>query len=260
MIFYFSGTGNSRFTAERIAEIIGEDLKFIPDTSPAGMTFEGNHLGFVFPVYSWGVPPLVIDFIASLPDPFFDSINEADAKVWMVCTCGDETALAPEMLKKALKSRAARLEGAWSVIMPNNYVILPGFNTDSKEIEVQKLQSAPDRIDTIADEIKRGEMKFDVTRGKYAKLKSKIVYPLFCRFGIFPRKWKWTDECIRCGRCSIVCPMHNIKIVGDHPVWGKNCVSCLACYHNCPTHSVAYGNATYFKGQYSCPLKQVAKR
>ena len=31
MIFYFSGTGNTRFVAKEIAAGIGEDLLFIPD-------------------------------------------------------------------------------------------------------------------------------------------------------------------------------------------------------------------------------------
>lgn len=255
MVFFFSGTGNSRFAAGRLSEALGEDLRFIPETHPEHTVFSGRHLGFVFPVYSWGVPPLVLDFIASLPEAYFEDAKRCAAKVWMVCTCGDETALSPEMLARALESRGVRLEGAWSVIMPNNYVILPGFNTDPKDVEERKLREAPARIDSIAAEIARGEMKTDVTVGSLARLKSRLVYPLFRRFGIFPSKWRWNDACLRCERCSLVCPTRNVRIVGGHPVWGKRCVSCLACYHNCPVHSVEYGNATHFKGQYVCPLK-----
>ena len=36
MIFYFSGTGNTKFVAKEIAAGIGEDLLFIPDLIRGG--------------------------------------------------------------------------------------------------------------------------------------------------------------------------------------------------------------------------------
>lgn len=254
MIFYFSGTGNSRYVAQRLSEATGESLHFIPRTDPVEVSFTGNHLGFVFPIYSWGVPPIVSEFISKLSDGFGRHVSASGAKVWMVCTCGDDVALAPEMLRAVLAERHMTLEGAWSVIMPNTYVVLPGFNVDSKRVEIEKLEAAPARVAQIAAEINAGRMATDVVRGKACYAKSRIVYPLFKRWGIFPSRWHWTNECVGCEKCASVCPVRNITMQGDRPRWGGNCVSCLACYHHCPTHAVAYGNATTFKGQYVCPL------
>lgn len=254
MIYYFSGTGNSCYVARRLAERLGESLAFIPETDPDLSSFSGKSLGFVFPVYAWGVPPVVDSFISRL----FETADatKQDIKglsIWIVCTCGDEVALTPEMVSKTLACCKKKLDGAWSVQMPNNYVLLPGFDVDSKEVERGKLEAAPARIDTIADKIAKNEMEFDVVRGSKAFIKSRLIHPLFRRWGIAPSKWRWTPECVGCEKCAAVCPMQNIIMLNGHPHWGDNCVSCLACYHICPTHGVAYGNATRIKGQYHFP-------
>lgn len=60
MIFYFSGTGNSRYVAEHIAVHTGDRALDICGLNPGGsITAEtADSIGFVFPVYSWGVPRL----------------------------------------------------------------------------------------------------------------------------------------------------------------------------------------------------------
>lgn len=261
-IYYFSGTGNSRYVAHMLGKELGVRVRHItdpmlPDVNEereSGISSEQNSVGLVFPVYSWGVPPLVLDFIDRLSA--LDALHNAGMSLWAVMTCGDETAMAPEMLCKRASRRGLRILGIWSVIMPNNYVFLPGFNVDPKPVEIMKLHAAPNRIRHIAELVKRKEWTFDVTRGSWPRLKTRLIYPLFKRLGIFPRKWKSDSACIGCGRCEAVCPMGNILLKSGHPVWGDNCVSCVACYHICPVRAIDYGNLTKGKGQYFCPTNE----
>ena len=63
MIFYFSGTGNSKWIANQLSKEQKEELVFIPDALNNG-TFEfclreDEKIGFVFPVYSWAPPEIV---------------------------------------------------------------------------------------------------------------------------------------------------------------------------------------------------------
>lgn len=55
MIFYFLGTGNSRWIAEKVAEINDKvydisNMDEIPEIS------NEKQIGLVFPIYAWGVP------------------------------------------------------------------------------------------------------------------------------------------------------------------------------------------------------------
>lgn len=254
MIIYFSGTGNSEYVAMMLGEKLNEPVEALVELPPADAKFSGKSLGFVFPVYSWGVPPLVLDYVRNLNNKFINEIKEIP--VYIICVCGDETAYAPEMIESALAERGIALSGGWSIQMPNNYVLLPGFDVDSTDVENSKLETAPAAVAEIAEKILKGELEKKYVRGSMPWIKSKLVYPAFKRWEIFPDRWHATDACVSCGKCVMACPMNNIEIeeAGEHPKWGKNCVSCLACYHICPRHAVQYGKITRKKGQYFCPF------
>lgn len=260
MIFYFSGTGNSTFVATTLANFLSLKLKFIPEVEIDKLESPEERILFVFPVYSWGIPPLVGKFIRDLGIDFWNEVKGSGLPVDCVMICGDEVALAPEMIDNELKKFGLQLNSIWSVIMPNNYVLLPGFNVDSKEVEQKKLKNCEGRILEIAQGLNRGDKIIDVVRGSMPWIKSKIVYPLFKKWGIFPKKWHYTSSCISCGKCAAICPMLNVTMKEAHPKWGTKCCSCLGCYHICPVHAVEYGKETKKKGQYIFPLTKISHR
>ncbi len=139
--------------------------------------------------------------------------------------------------------------------MPNTYVLLPGFNVDSEKVEMRKLDMAEPRLRHIVDGIVHASWEKDVKEGSFPGFKTKVLYPLFKKYGLNYKKWNWNNECVSCGKCSRVCPVGNITMRGEHPKWGPHCIGCVACYHVCPVHAVGYGKATNSKGQYMCPLK-----
>lgn len=253
MIYYFSGTHNSRYAAMRLGSLTGEDVRFIPETDPFSQALDSKKdksIGFVFPVYAWGVPPIVLDFIQKLPESMIAEANATAAYIWCLATCGDETGMAVEMLRKALLKKGIHLSASWSLIMPNVYVLLPGFGTDSKEVEEKKLKEAVGRIEIIAEKVKSKIQGDDVNLGSLPRLKTAVIYPLFKKWGVNTKKWHTTDACIGCGKCAEACPVGNIAMSEGHPQWGSDCTSCCACYHVCPTHSAQYGKITKDMGQY----------
>lgn len=252
MIVWFSGTGNSRYVASQLARELGQDCSPLMQTGPASFLRSGESVGMVFPIYSWGLPAPVIDFVNHMRS------NDAapEQYLWVVMTCGDETGDAPAMLRALMAHRGISPAAMFSVIMPNNYVLLPGFDVDDKTTEERKLQRAPARIKEIAAMIAQRRNVIDVTSGSWPRLRTRTVYPLFRRWGINPSRFHADARCISCGRCVKSCPMDNITLDDcGHPRWDNDCVSCLACYHVCPVECVQYGKATRGKGHYICPLK-----
>ena len=69
MIMCFSGTGNSRFAAEKIAEITGDELVCLNDYMKDG--YKGNLVSekpfvLVCPTYAWRVPLVVERFLETV--------------------------------------------------------------------------------------------------------------------------------------------------------------------------------------------------
>lgn len=246
MIYWFSGTHNSKYVAETLAGIIGD--KCLPMIGTETGVSGEDSVGLVFPVYSWGVPQPVIDFIrrAAIRSPKY---------LWCVMTYGDEAGMTEAVLRRLLRKEGLALDAVWGIQMPNVYVLLPGFDVDPAEVERRKLDAAPARIAEIAEGIRARARVSDVKTGSWQRLMTRLIYPLFLRWGINPKKFRHTDACIACGKCMRACP--NGNIVPDkegRPRWKNKCCSCLACYHVCPERAVQYGSATRGKGQYHFPL------
>ena len=250
MIFCFSGTGNSKAVAHRLAELLADRVVNIGDAAGRVELAPGERVVWCFPVHSWGLPLAVRRFIREVKLRCGD-----DNRHFMVCTCGDDTGYADRMWRKELRRRGWRPVAAHSVIMPNTYVALPGFDVDPKPLEEEKLSASSHRIAEIAHAVKCGSNIDSLTRGKFPWLKTRVIYPLFMRFLTSPRRFRVSDKCVGCGKCVKACPLQNVWLAKGRPNWGANCTLCLACYHSCPVHAINYTRQTRTKGQYLCPLK-----
>ena len=253
MIFYFSGTGNTRLVALRLGELLGErvvEMDVRGDAAPAFTLGEGERVVWCFPIYSWGVPPVVARFIGRV------ALSGAEgARHYMVCTCGDDCGNADRQWRRRLAARSWHGAEAYSVQMPNTYVLMKGFDTDSREVAAAKLATAPAAIAAIAEAIMAGRPA-NYTRGRWAWIKSAIIYPWFCRFDMSPKPFSVNGGCTACGLCSRICPTGNISAGADgHPCWGDDCALCLRCYHSCPRRAIRYGRATEGKGAYLAPRR-----
>lgn len=256
MIFYYSATGNSRFAAERLAELLCSEAIDMLSPGAAAADFDpAGGVGFVFPIYCWGVPPVVSSFISSLAGRLSE-----DMYVWAACTCGDEAGKAMRCLSTRLERLRGRgADALFSVIMPNTYVLLPGFDVDRPEVAEEKLRLAPSRLEAVAAAVKSGRSGIcDVTEGSMPALRS-MIFPVFEKWGVFPRYWHSTDACIGCGKCAAICPARNIEMRGRRPVWGSRCFSCCACFHVCPVKAVEYGSITRGKGRYLFPGQPLSR-
>ena len=109
MIYYFSGTGNSKWIAEQLASITDDLALDIMDSSTSRL-IDGETIGIVFPVYAWAPPEVVLDFVKKLEiQPSFS---------FGVATCGEDAGYSMEKLNESFQ-----LDSMYSISMPNNYLI-----------------------------------------------------------------------------------------------------------------------------------------
>lgn len=284
MIFYFSGTGNTKWAASKLAAATREDLISIApymraDDSSHNLAEpfilkENERLGFVFPVHGWRVPKLVREFICKMKiqrEPS-DASAENKAKAddylknrpfaYCVCTAGDSIGLTIENLNKVISQNPSlqalgitEVSSSYSLIMPESYIGLPFMDVDPKEREIRKKENAAQELAVVCEEIfDRKEGISRLVKGPIPWFFTKVVGGFFENVLITDKRFHVEkDRCVKCGICANVCPIGDIKGGhGEYPVWlhHKDCLTCFTCYHHCPHHAIEFGNQTQKKGQY----------
>ena len=240
MILYFTGTGNSRWIAEQLAEATQDTAVGMADclrrhAMPEGLS-EAERVGVVFPVHSWYAPRVVVDFLMRIRLP-------RCRYRYAVCTCGDDAG-------KCMTRLAAHfpLDAAWSATMPNTYI--PMFELDSDRLCRQKVEEARRLVAFMAGEVLQQKRVWKVHEGSAAWLKTYLINPLSVRFIIRSSGFRVESGCVSCGTCGASCPVGNIRMEAGRPVWGEHCIHCMACVHACPRKVIQYGRNTWKKGRY----------
>lgn len=253
MILCFSGTGNSRHVADKLQELLGDELQrpapgYMKSPDMFRLRISDHRMIWVFPVHAWGLPWATRNVLENMkfvaPD---DCVHHA------VITCGDDIGYADVQWRKAIEARGWKAGCAFTVAMPNVYTFMKGFDVDSKQLEAAKLAAVPARAREIAMAIEAEDAATDVVRGKMAWAKTYLLGPWFRAFKMSTKPFHANEHCNGCGKCARNCPLTNISMTGGRPRWGNACTMCSRCYHCCPQHAVQYGSATKGKGQYICP-------
>ena len=270
MIFYFSGTGNSKWAAKTLALETGDTLVSIPEVINSNCSFtleKDEHVGFIFPIHGWRVPNIVKEFLTKLT---IKTLGEDTSHVKHYCFClvtaGDSIGKAMERFQQQLKSvtvnDALSLKAVCSLIMPESYVGLPGMDVDTKEKELEKKELASKQLKEFSNILEQRPHKDSnqiwgwnqLIRGPIPSFFSGPVGGFFERFLITDKPFHVDSRrCVKCGICTNVCPVSDIKGgLGFEPEWLHNgkCLTCFSCYHHCPHHAIEFGKRTQKKGQY----------
>lgn len=248
-IFVFSSTGNSKYLALKIGE--REDFEIISVKGSLldraeEYNFEGEKIGFVFPVYAWGCPIIMERFVESL------KFTGSPSYVFAIVTCGDSTGNTLTDFARVLEKKGLALDYGEFFVMPNNY--LPLSDVDSKETESKKLGDAEVKLSEVMEKISSGEKGVNQTKSVFNGLLSGAVHRGFNKTSSKGyKKLHSNSDCVGCGVCSIVCPLGNITLKDGKPQWGENCMSCMGCINWCPQKAIDYGNKTRDRGRYHNP-------
>ncbi|MDZ4121115.1 MAG: EFR1 family ferrodoxin [Candidatus Cloacimonadaceae bacterium] len=233
-ICYFSGTGNTRFVAERIYRYLSNlqvycELIPIEDVLLNRRKFsrEGfDTIGIGFPVHAMDAPRIVYDFLELISLGRFD--------FFLFKSAGDPIYEGGSFLplRRKLMTRGGRC------IYEDLFVLPPNVGYERKPEAIKHLAKLADKQAALLAD--------DLVKGIVYKQRDLVMAPVL---GIFARlekhgctklsdKWQVSDACIHCGKCVRQCPTKNIKQQGKKLVFGTDCVFCMRCAMNCPVRAI----------------------
>ena len=248
MILYFSATGNSRYLAESLAGMVGDPVKDIAAEIKGDCKYvlkEGERVGIVSPVYFYGPPTILSDFISRMS---FDR----DPGLYLVLNYGTFPGKAGERFRKEIMSRGFDLKNIFEIRMPENYILM--FDTPDREETDRILDEADSSVRRVAD-ILRSDGNEDIVTDDtlYRRMVSNIARPFYL-YGRGTGRFYADTKCMKCGRCVDLCPIGVIAMEGRKPVWKEHrCIRCCACINGCPYGAIEFGFFTKGRRRYLNP-------
>lgn len=249
LLSYFSGTGNTKLISEKLKEDIeeaGSKLTLLSMESlyksydPIAVN-NYDMLGLSYPIYGFGTPQIVYDFVEKLPET-------KGQKVFIFKTGADYISInhnASGKLIKQLKKKGYSVFYDRIFLMPSNFLL--GYRN---EINVQISRASLERVKHMCGEILK-QIGRTYKTGILLKYISYFIALLEGTYGskYFGRSLRTGENCNECGVCADNCPTENISMGNKKPVFGDNCLFCMRCIYNCTE------NAIYSKNFNFCVLK-----
>ena len=244
MIFCFSGTGNSWYIAERLADALQDSLVNLNAKIKAQgvkTVQTGQNVVLVVPTYAWRIPRIVSEWLRKI------KLNGA-ARIWFVMTCGSEIGNAAKYNRQLAVRKHLQYMGTKQIIMPENYIAMFGTPEDAEAREIVQ-RAEPDIAEAIRH-VKEGQFFPAPRNNLYDLVMSATVNPIFYPVFVKANAFQTSATCIGCGKCVRRCPMNNIQLKDGKPVWGSNCTHCMACICYCPAEAIEYGKKSVGKPRY----------
>lgn len=244
MILYFTGTGNSRYVAGRIADALGDQLFSmndrikVKDTSPVTTD---ERLVIVTPTYAWRIPRLVENWLRRTEFP-------GAKQVWFVMTCGSEIGNSAKYNRRLCGKKQLTYMGTAQIVMPENYIAM--FNAPQAEEARQIVARAEPNVNRAISTIQENQAFPLPCNSLYDRFMSGPVNPVFYALFVKAKAFVVSDACIGCGQCASLCPTDNITLQGGMPVWSSDCTHCMSCICHCPTEAIEYGKKSVGKTRY----------
>lgn len=247
LIYYFTGTGNSRNVAAWLADCAREKIFFVElidigksERRSIQPPAEDALVIFISPVHGFNYPPIMLNFIANFPRGknkvvFMNTRAGMLIKRWITPGL---TGIAFYLSALLLKLKGYSIKGMYPVDMPSNWIsVHPGLNERTVKFIHEKIKV---RIQDFADKILSGKSDFKGVREIIQDILISPISILYYCIGRFflSKTYYASSDCDNCGACIKNCPVKAIIEVDKRPFWTYRCESCMRCMGNCPKKAI----------------------
>ena len=234
IIYYFSGTGNNLWLAMKLREQLGEAViepihklqmeKSIPK--------EYEWVVFCVPSYYSHIPAFVKECM--------DGVTFAShQKVAGIVGCGGNRGMAIQDLRQCVEDAGHHVQIEAMIMMPGGYIL--SYGAFPKSYQKLCFSLAERKLKRIAGKMKADDVALLAKPGLFYRKKDEArLQAAMAQFAEIGRSYTVSEDCVGCGTCVKVCPVHNISIEQGKAAFGDSCAQCMACIQWCPKKAIDY--------------------
>jgi len=236
LTLYFSGTGNTKYIAERFAEKMEAKCLSIEDKADFAVEIATQDtIVLCYPIYGSRAPLIMRRFVA-------EHMTDLKGKKLIIFATqvffsGDGA----RSLLDLLPAGHVEVIYAAHIYMPNNVSNLwPALRKQSRRKIKRYLARAETKLERICTNIRAGRVR---RRGfsKFSRAIGRLQGGPWLRAGEIWMGRKiivYDDACTRCGFCVHFCPMQNLEEQDGKIVHKNNCAVCYRCVNFCPERAI----------------------
>ncbi|MBP7102138.1 MAG: EFR1 family ferrodoxin [Bacteroidales bacterium] len=247
IVYYFSGTGNSKNVAIWLSEVaLEKNMKFelnnITQCNKHNILSPPPNvlLAFVSPIHGFNYPIIMLKFILQFP--------KGKNNILLLNTRGGllagkkiipgVTGLAFYVSACILKIKKYSIKAMYPVNLPSNWTFLhPGLKQEA--VTYMHIINK-EKIRNFARKVFDGKSNY---KGLYEIIQDSIAAPIsilyfFIGRFFFTKTYLSSRECNHCNICINNCPKKAIITIDKRPFWTFKCENCMKCIANCPQKAI----------------------
>lgn len=242
LILYFSGTGNTKFLANKIKKQLEEnEIEVTMQSTEKKLTQPMQAYDYLFlgtpKYYEYPALPLIW---------FINNKLKKTTKplpVFVFCTQASFTKTSFGEIARKLKQKNYLLTMGKSYAIASNMVIFQATKPAEEEKIKENIQQTLLHLQTDVKNFLAQKIEIE----KPSKVQAAVGYVsghVFTKiFPIFMMHYQVDQKsCIQCKKCVQQCPVHNIKMQQGYPKFYKKCIFCMRCINECPVNAIRYKN------------------
>lgn len=247
IVYYFSGTGNSKNVTKWIKELSSNNninctILDISKIEKEDITNVDNSatLIFISPIHGFNYPPIMINFLLRFPkgtNNVYLMNTRAGMLIKKFITPG-LSGIAFYLATLILAFKGYKIKGFHPVNLPSNWIsVHPGLN--DRTIDFLHSENKK-RLTPFFEYVKENKYYLKYLREFINDLliaPIAVPYYLVGRF-MLSKTYFASAECNNCMVCINNCPVKAIKLVNNRPFWTYKCESCMKCIGNCPHKAI----------------------